>query len=178
MTIVDWVIVVFLVVSVVSAARSGLILEVCSLAGLILGLMVASWNYQYLGPWMEQWMHSEALAQAAAFTCIFVGVMIGAAIVGRILRWSITSIGLGWADRIAGAAFGLVKGCALVTIAAMVIAAFWPSASWFNESYLAPSFLTMADHVAVITPSDLKERIRHGVTSLMKDPPEMMKPVV
>jgi hypothetical protein len=60
----------------------------------------------------------------------------------------------------------------------MVIAAFWPSATWFRASYLAPGFLSVADHVSVIAPSDLKERIQHGVASLRKDQPEWMKPVV
>jgi membrane protein required for colicin V production len=166
MTWVDWAIVVFLVISVASAARSGLIVEVCSLAGLILGLLLACWNYQYLGPWMQHWIHSEAMALTAAFFAIFFGVMIVAAVGGRILRWSISSIGLGWADRIAGAAFGLVKGCAAVTIAVMVTAAFWPSAKWFNESYLAPEFLSMARYVSIVTPSDLKFRIRQGVSGM------------
>jgi len=33
-----------------------LILEVFSLAGLVLGLLVAAWDYQKLTPWMGQWI--------------------------------------------------------------------------------------------------------------------------
>ncbi|MGC2618531.1 MAG: CvpA family protein [Acidobacteriaceae bacterium] len=177
MAVIDWVIVAFILVTVLAAAKSGLIVEVCSLAGLILGLMLASWDYEILLPWTKQWIHTQEMAQAAAFFGVFLAVMIVAGIVGRLIRWSVKSVGLGWADRTAGAVFGLVKGCALVTIAAMVIAAFWPSATWFRESHLAPEFLSMADHVSIVAPSDLKEKIQHGVTNLRKSQPDWMKPV-
>ena len=110
MTIVDWVILIVLILSVVSAAKAGLILEVFSLAGLVLGLLVASWDYQKLTPWMGQWIHSPSWNEALSFIVMALGVMIVAGIAGRIVRWSVKSVGLGWADRMAGAAFGLVKG--------------------------------------------------------------------
>lgn len=176
MTAIDVAIVVVVIISVASAARAGLIVEVCSLAGLILGLLLASWDYQKLTPWVGSWIHSAPLAQAVAFLFIAIAVMIGAALVGKIIRWSVQSIGLGWADRIAGAAFGLIKGCALVTIVVMVVAAFWPGATWMRRSRLAPGFLEMAHRVAVIAPADLEHRIRDGVVDLRKDQPQWMKP--
>lgn len=174
--VIDIVIVVVVLISVVSAAKSGLIVEIFSLAGLILGLLLASWDYQKLVPWVGSWVHSAPLAEAVAFLFVAIGVMIVAAMAGHVVRWSVKSIGLGWADRIAGAGFGLVKGCALVTIAVMVIAAFWPSATWFRESRLAPSFLEMAHRVAVVAPADLEHRIRDGVVDLRKNQPDWMKP--
>lgn len=176
MTVIDWAILAILVVSVVTAARSGLVVEVFSLAGLVVGLLLASWDYQRLTPWVGSWIHSLPVAQAVAFLIIVLGVMIAAALAGKFLRWSVQSIGLGWADRLAGAAFGLVKGCVLVTIAVIVIAAFWPSATWFRRSRLAPGFLTMAHRVAVVAPADFEQRIRAGVVVLRKDQPDWMKP--
>jgi membrane protein required for colicin V production len=176
MAIVDWVILIVLVLSVVSAAKAGLILEVFSLAGLVLGLLVAAWDYQKLTPWMGQWIHSPSMNQALSFIVMALGVMIAAGIAGRIVRWSVKSVGLGWADRMAGAAFGLVKGCALVTIAVMVIAAFWPSATWFRQSRFAPGFLAMARQAADVAPAELGDRIRSGVIVLRKAQPEWLRP--
>ncbi|MGB6160855.1 MAG: CvpA family protein [Acidobacteriaceae bacterium] len=176
MAIVDWVILIVLILSVVSAAKAGLILEVFSLAGLVLGLLVASWDYQKLTPWMGQWIHSPSWNQALSFIVMALGVMIAAGIAGRIVRWSVKSVGLGWADRMAGAAFGLLKGCALVTIAVMVIAAFWPSATWFRQSRFAPGFLAMARRAADVAPAELGDRIRSGVIVLRKAQPEWLKP--
>jgi membrane protein required for colicin V production len=176
MAIVDWVILIVLILSVLSAAKAGLVLEVCTLAGLVLGVLVASWDYQKLTPWMGQWIHSPALNEALSFMAITLGVMIAAGIVGRIIRWSVKSVGLGWADRLAGAAFGLLKGCALVTIAVMVIAAFWPTATWFQQSRFAPRFLSMAHAAAAVAPAALEYRIRSGVVVLRRAQPEWMRP--
>lgn len=178
MAIIDWVILVILFLSVLSAAKTGLIVEVFSLAGLLAGLVLASWNYQRLLPWVTGWIHSLAMAEVAAFLLIALGVMVVAAIAGRIVRWSVKSIGLGWADRLAGAAFGLVKGCALVTVAVMVIAAFAPGATWFRQSRFAPGFLAVARSAAVVAPSDLADRIRSGVHDLRRAQPDWLKPAV
>lgn len=176
MAVIDWVILIVVILSVISAAKAGLILEVCSLAGLILGLLVASWDYQKLTPWMGEWVHSPAWDEALAFIAIALGVMIVAGIAGRMVRWSVKSAGLGWADRMAGAAFGLIKGCALVTIAVMVIAAFWPGATWFRQSRFAPGFLSMARRAAAVAPAELGDRIRSGVIVLRKAQPDWMRP--
>ena len=176
MAIVDWVILIILVLSVLSAAKAGLIAEVFSLGGLIIGLLMASWDYQKLTPWMGQWIHSPKTDEALSFILIALAVMIVTGIAGRIVRWSVKSIGLGWADRLAGAAFGLVKGCALVTIAVMVIAAFWPGATWFRQSRFAPGFMAMSRRAAVVAPAELGDRIRSGVIVLRKAQPDWLRP--
>lgn len=176
MTVVDWVMVVVVVLSVVFAAKTGLIVEIFSLVGLLLGLLVASWDYQQLVPWFGRWVHSTQAAEALAFLCIAMAVMLAAAIAGKLVRWSVRSAGLGWADRIAGAAFGLVKGCALVTIAVMTVAAFSPQSTWLRQSYLAPSFLSLAHSAAAMAPADLEHRIREGVVELRSDQPNWLKP--
>jgi membrane protein required for colicin V production len=176
MAIVDWVIVLVVVLSVLSAAKTGLIVEVFSLAGLIVGLALASWDYQQLMPWVSGWVHSAPLAEALSFIAIAIAVMLLAGLAGRIIRWSAKSVGLGWADRLGGAAFGLVKGCALVTIAVMIVAAFWPGATWLRQSRFAPGFLSMARQATVVTPADLADRIRNGLLTLRKEQPEWMRP--
>lgn len=176
MTIADWLILAFLVVSVLSAAKTGLIVEIFSLGGLVIGLLLASWDYQQLVPWFARWIHSVPLVEALSFLAIVLAVMVLASLAGRIVRWSVQSIGLGWADRIAGAAFGLIKGCALVTIAVMAVAAFWPRTTWFQQSRFAPGFLAAAHEAAVVAPSGLEDRIRSGVTALKKAQPDWLKP--
>ena len=176
MGLADWLIVIALLISVLTAAKTGFIVEIFSLAGVVLGVLLASWNYQKLLPWMTGWIHTLPVAEAAAFLIIALGVMIVAALAGRIVRWSVRSIGLGWADRLAGAAFGFVKGCLLVTLVVMITAAFWPKTTWFESSRLAPYFLSMAHQSASITPSDLGERIRKGVTTIRNAQPDWLRP--
>ena len=176
MTLTDWLILVILIVSALSAAKKGFFLEVFSLAGVVLGLLLASWNYQRLLPWISRWIHTLAVAEALSFLLIALGVMLLAGLLGRIIRWSVHSIGLGWADRFIGAVFGFVKGCVLVTLAVLVVAAFLPQATWFQQSRLAPYFLTAAHQASVVTPYELGERIRQGVVVIRNAQPTWLKP--
>ncbi len=176
MALVDWLIFVVLLVSVLSAAKNGFFVEVFSLAGVVAGLLIASWNYQRLLPWVARWIHSYPAAEALSFLLIALGVMILAGILGRVIRWSVHSIGLGWADRFVGAIFGFIKGCVLVTLAILVVAAFLPQATWFQQSRLAPYFLSAAHQASVVTPAELGERIRQGVVTIRNAQPQWLKP--
>jgi membrane protein required for colicin V production len=176
MALVDLLIVIVVLVSVLSAAKNGFFLEIFSLAGALLGLVLASWNYQRLLPWIARWIHSLPAAEAVSFLLIALGVMLLAGLLGRLIRWSVHSIGMGWADRFLGALFGFVKGFVLVTIAVLVIAAFFPRASWFRHSRLAPCFLTAAHQASVTAPGGLERRIREGLGMLRSSEPDWLKP--
>lgn len=176
MALIDWLILIVLLVSVLTAAKNGFFLEVFSLAGALIGLVLASWNYQRLLPWITHWIHSLPAAEALSFLLIALGVMLLAGLLGRVIRWSVRSIGLGWLDRLFGALFGVVKGCVLVTIAVIVIAAFFPRASWFRNSRLAPGFLSAAHSISITAPRDLQQRIREGVGELRNSGPRWLKP--
>jgi membrane protein required for colicin V production len=176
MALIDWAIVIILIVSVLSAAKHGFFVETFSLAGIVLGLLLASWNYQKILPWIDGWVHSPGVAEAIAFIAIAIAVMVLAGLAGRLIRWSVRSIGLGWADRFAGAVFGLLKGCVLVTLGVMAIAAFLPQATWMEQSRFAPYFLSAAHEAAVVTPNDLGERIREGVKVIRNAQPDWLKP--
>jgi membrane protein required for colicin V production len=176
MALIDWLIVVVLLVSVLSATKNGFFLEVFSLAGVLLGLVLASWNYQKLLPWITRWIHLLPAAEAVSFLLISLGVMLLAGLLGRVIRWSVHSIGLGWADRLFGALFGFAKGFVLITIAVLVIAAFFPGASWFRNSHLAPCFLSAAHRASIVAPENLEQRIREGVGILRSSEPMWLKP--
>ncbi len=176
MALIDWAIVIILIVSVLGAAKHGFFVEAFSLAGVVLGLLLASWNYQKLLPWIDRWVHSPGVAEAIAFIVIAIAVMVVAGLAGRLIRWSVRSIGLGWADRFIGAIFGFLKGCVLVTLGVMAIAAFLPRATWLEQSKFAPYFLSVAHEASVVTPAQLGERIREGVKVIRDAQPAWLKP--
>lgn len=176
MALIDWAIVVILIVSVLSAAKHGFFVEAFSLAGVVLGLLLASWNYEKVLPWLNGWIHSPGVAEAIAFIAIAIAVMVLAGLAGRLIRWSVRSIGLGWVDRFFGAVFGLVKGCVLVTLGVMAIAAFLPGTTWMEQSKFAPYFLSAAHEAAAVTPAELGERIREGVKIIRDAQPDWLKP--
>jgi membrane protein required for colicin V production len=170
MNALDWVIVTILIVSVLSAAKTGLVVQVCSLAGAAAGLILACWNYQRPLPWLSGWIRPPALAEVVSFLLIALATMVAAGLLGRLLRWSIRSIGLGWLDRLAGAAFGLAKGAVIVLILVVALAAFAPKAGFFRGSAFAPAFLAAAHGTAWASPEHLSQRINDGVHLLRTNP--------
>jgi len=160
---VDWIIVAILVVSIAWSASRGFFVTVFSLAGLFGGLVIASWNYQHFVPRLRTLLKSEAAAEAVSFIAIALLVMIGAGLLGRLLRLMFRSVGLGFVDRILGAMFGVLQGCLVVTVGLMAMAAFLPHQTWLDESRIAPYFLGWAHRSTILTPAGLGVRIGEGL---------------
>ena len=105
----DIVIIVAIVVPTLIGLRIGMIKAALSLAGLIVGVIVAG---RYYLPLSEQlsFISQESVAEIVAFIIILVGIMIIAAVLARLLKWTASVIMLGWVNHLGGAVFGLLLG--------------------------------------------------------------------
>lgn len=162
----DWAILAVLGISVLLAFLHGFFVEVCALVGLVAGVILAGQYYLAVALWVERLVHGEAASRVIAFLLIALGVMLAAGIVGRMLRWILRRVGLGWADRLAGGAFGLVKGYVMVALALAAMAAFFPHQPWLEESQLVPYFMPGAHGSVTVLPRDLGVRIQSGLHQL------------
>jgi membrane protein required for colicin V production len=166
MTGLDWAIVVVVVLSVLLAAAQGFFFEVFALAGVVLGYLLAAWEYWRVAPRIAPHVRSQAVAEGLAFLAIFFGTMLAAGIVGRIARWLARQAGLGWADRMLGAAFGLARGLAIVAVLVLALAAFAPGSELLARSSLAGYFLVAARGMSWTGPASLREKLRAGVAAI------------
>ncbi len=162
----DWVIVLILVLSVAAAAVQGFFFAIFTLAGAILGYVVAAWEYRAVAPWFLPYVKSEWVAEAVAFFVIFLVIVILAGIAGRIARWAMKEVGLRWFDRVLGAVFGLLRGAIVVTVLVMAMAAFGPGSRLLAESQLGSYFLVVGRAAAWVAPYDLREGFRRGVQAV------------
>src|SRR6266700_4251473 len=108
MTIADWVIIAIIAFSVILAAAQGFFFEAISLAGLVVGYLLAVWEFHVVADWFAPYVKSQGVADIIGFIIILIGVMILAGIIGRLVRWMLREAGLRWFDRVLGGAFGLV----------------------------------------------------------------------
>jgi len=171
----DWLLVVILAISTLQAFGRGLVRELFSLGGLLCGIVLASWNYQQIAPKLSGIISNPAIASAAAFLLIAAGVMVVASIAGRMLHASAHAIGLGFFNRMGGAAFGLIRGCLAGVAILMALTAFLPTADWLKNSRLAPYFLSGAHAVSFVVPHDLKKLIQDGGSDLKHNAPDWIK---
>ena len=176
MSWVDLAIVVVIAASVVGGIVQGFLRSVCSVLGLVLGLALALWNYARLGMVFKPIVRVEAVAHAIAFLIIALAVMALANLVGMILKRTISWMGLGCLDKIAGAIFGFLQGALLVTLCILVTVAFFPGARWPEEARL-PQYFVGAVHMSMhVSPAELSDKVRSGLKLLEHDSPRWTHP--
>jgi membrane protein required for colicin V production len=171
LSILDWVIVLIVVLSVLQAIAQGFFYEFFSLAGVIAGYLLAAWEYPRVAAWYSQHMNSQWAADIAGFFTIFFVVVVLAGIIGRITRWAVHGVGLRWFDRILGGLFGFVRGAVISTVIVLALAAFAPQWGWLQQSRVAPFLLVSGRALIWAAPSDLRQRFREG-WDLLRTVPE------
>lgn len=162
----DWFLLAILLFSVIRAMMRGMVRELFWLVGTILGLTLACAFYAVPAPALQAVTHSYPVAEALSFLLIILAVMVLAGLMGLVLSRMLRFVGLGWADSLAGALFGLIRGVLLITAFMMAAAAFLPlntaPGNQISKSVLAPYFLRAAHAVSSVVPADLQRRITAG----------------
>jgi len=173
MTAADWLIVVVVLLNVVMAAIQGFFAEVLSMAGLVIGYIVAAWQYQRLAEWLMSFLKNEWLAEIFGFLIIFFAIMLVFGIAARIARKLMKAAGLSGFDRFLGALLGLVKGGLVVAVVLMGMTAFTPTSTMLEKSQLAPYFLVVGRAAIWVAPSALRTRFYEGLDFLHRAPKEL-----
>jgi membrane protein required for colicin V production len=174
MTLVDWIIVFILAISILIGIARGFFRSAFSLGGLLFGLALAAWNYGRLAGLLKHIVPSAEVANAIAFLVIALLVMVVAAVIGSLLAKIFQKVGLGCLDRMAGAIFGLFEGALFVTVCILVTVAFFPDTAWLTQSRL-PRYFFGALHVSIqVTPSKLSDRVRQELNVLEQESPAWM----
>ena len=173
MTPADWLIVVVIVLNVVLAAMHGFFAEALSMAGLVVGYIVAAWQYQRLAGWLLTFLNSELLAEIFGFLIIFFAILILFSIAGRIARKLMKEVGLSGFDRFLGAMLGLLKGGLAVAVVLMGMTAFTPTSSMLEKSELAPYFLVVGRAAIWLAPAALRAKFDEGLDFLRRAPKDL-----
>lgn len=148
MTAVDIAILVVLAVLLLKGLWLGLIQELCGLAGLGLGAILAVRYHTALAEALPAWASLPSwLAAAGCFVALFLVTLICFVLLGVVLSRFLKLIFLGGFNRVLGGLFGLFQG---VLLLALVLYGF-SVADWLKESrrqsHLAPPFVTLGEQI-------------------------------
>jgi membrane protein required for colicin V production len=168
MTLADWAMVVAIVFSVAVAASQGFFYEAFSLAGTVIGYLLASWEYFRVAGRLAAYTKTQWAANVAAFLLIFLGVVLLAGIIARLARWAMREVGLRWFDRLLGAVFGMARGVLLVSVTIVGVVTFAPGSRILAGSQLAPYFLVVARAATWLAPADVRAQFRQGLETLRR----------
>ena len=173
MTPADWIICGLVLLNVVTAAMQGFFSEALTLAGLVVGYIVAAWRYRGLAEWMESFLKNVWLAEVLGFLIIFFAIVILFGVAARIARWVMKQSGLSGLDRFLGAVLGLLKGGLMVAVILMGMTAFTPTSKLLEKSQLAPYFLVVGRAAIWVAPSELRARFYQGLDLLRQAPQKL-----
>jgi membrane protein required for colicin V production len=161
LSILDWVIVLIVALSVLQAIGQGFVYEFFSLAGTVAGYLIAAWEYPWLAAWYSRFLTSTWAADVAGFFTIFFAVILLASILGRLFRSLVQGVGLRWFDRLLGAPFGFVRGVIVSAVVVLALAAFAPK--WgLPESRIAPFMLVTSRALIWAAPAEMRQRFWDG----------------
>ncbi len=154
---VDFVILALLVGGGFLGFRNGVISWLFTLAGLAVGVFLAGRFYKTLDALVPV-AESEGARQLIAFAAILIIALVASWILARVLKTTMSMLMLGWADKAAGTAVGLLVG-ALAASAIIAAAGVVPSESLqdaVRESRLAEQLLSATGFLRALMPADFR----------------------
>ena len=113
MNTIDLIVCLMLVLAVWNGWRQGFVMQVCSLAGIIAGIWVASRYGAEVGAWLKL---DETISAAGGFVVVLLAVVLLVAIAGRLVRKLCHIAGIGIADIVLGIAVSVLKYMLLLSV--------------------------------------------------------------
>jgi membrane protein required for colicin V production len=154
----DWILLAIVVGSVLAGLLRGAVRTVFSLAGLIVGFLVASRESGALALILERWMATR-VAAAVGFVLVFLGIGLAFALAAWLLRSALEKMSLTWLDRAAGAALGLLRGLVIVGVLVLAIEGLGGIAA-SRASVTYPFALRAGWALLRAVPTETRERLR------------------
>lgn len=149
--LVDICILVVLGLFLLKGVLRGLLKEVCSLLGLVLGGMFAFTFHLPLAQLLQDSFDLPAqLCVWGAFLGVFLLVVFIFAVIGFVLNRFVKIVFLGGVNRVAGALFGAVQGVVILSILALALnSSVSPEVvrKKISASQLAPPFITLGEAI-------------------------------
>lgn len=162
MTWFDYAVLAVLGLSLLWSLMHGFVRELVSVAGWVAAFVLSMAFTQVLARMLPESL-GPFLAGLIAFLMIFVGVWLLSGLIGLILSKAVKAAGLGWADRMLGALFGLVRGAIIVLVAVMLGGLTpLPREPFWRDAVFSGPLETAVVLVKQALPDGLAERMRFG----------------
>jgi len=168
LSLLDWIAVILLTVSIVSSILKGFARETISLASVIVGLFLASWFYPLFGRFYINFVKTQDIASLLGFTTLFLGSMLLGVVISLLANKILQAANLQWFDRMLGAAFGLIRGWLIGAVLFLMLTAFPVRLESVKDAKLSPYLLAGARALALVTPTPLKAKFLEGYRKVEK----------
>ena len=169
MNALDWILVAVGAVSILRGLTRGMVSQVCGLAGLVGGFLLAAHMYAGVAARLKDTFSGLPYPEAVAFISLYVLAGFGAALIGWWLGSILHRTGFGWTDRVLGAGVGGLKGILFSVVLVYLLAVFLPGGSPFlAQSLLAPRAREAGDMLLRWAPEGMKRSVMEQIEALRK----------
>jgi membrane protein required for colicin V production len=144
-----------------AAFNAGLVREVITLGATVLAVVVAGLYYDDLAQDILVFIDNDTTANAIAFLILLASIFLMGQLLAFLAKRVVSLLMLGWADRIAGAGFGFLKGLLIVEVLLILFVTF-PQLNLDNTidgSAIAPFFLDSIPFLLRLLPGEFKEAV-------------------
>ncbi len=157
----DVVLALVLLLSVAAGIRRGIARVGVGLIATMAGVLLGIWFYGSAGSFLLPYVSYRGLANFCGFLLVFFGTLLLGSLVGWVLAKMLKWAGLGWLDRLGGAAFGLLRGVLIGIALVMALLAFTskPPPQSVVNSRLAPYMIDAARVLAYLAPRELRDGV-------------------
>ena len=149
----DIAVIVIISIATLIGLKIGIIKAVLTLAGVIIGVLLAGRFYVALADRLT-FIPQETLAKVVAFAAILIVVVLVAGIIAGVLKWLASIILLGWVNRLGGALLGLIMGSILCGALLAMWTKFLGISDPIAESALATFLLDRFPMVLALLPGE------------------------
>ena len=165
----DIVIIIIFGFCIIRGFFRGLIKELSSIIGVLGGFYAAYTYYMRVATSLPGWIQNDSYRNIISFLIIFCAVFIITGILGIIIKYILNIAFWGWADRICGTGFGLIKGVLIVSVLLIAFTTFLPKgAPVIKNSLLAPHVRMVSEKMVKVVPKDMKDNFLSKIKDLKK----------
>jgi len=134
MNFLDIIILILLALAAISGFQKGFIISLTSLLALVLGIYVAMYFSDFMTEFLQVTfsIYTRYLS-LVAFAITFMLVVVVVNVIGKIVEKFVDILLLGLFNKLAGAAFGVLKGVFILSILIMMLNYFHLSEKWIKK---------------------------------------------
>lgn len=165
----DIVIIIILSYCLIRGLFRGLVKELSSIIGVLVGFYAAYSYYPLIAGLLSSWIQNTAYLNIISFLIIFICIFLVISILGIVIKYFLNIAFLGWMDRICGMGFGIVKAILIASILLVMLTAFLPKGDpIIKTSILAPHVMVISENMAKVISKDMKRNFTVKIEELKK----------
>lgn len=157
MNLLDLAIISTLCFCLIRSIFTGLVRELFSLTGVLVGFIAASTYHMEFAQSISRWASDASKIKILSFLSIFFGFLIAVSILGKAVKLRLRIDLLSGVDSTFGAGVAIIKGILIVSVLLLTLTAFLPNkATIIKNSLLSPHFTLVSEKMARIVSKEMR----------------------